>query len=52
MAYRKIAAICSSVSDRIETNQAVMERLQVVKRGSMAALLTGALCVTPETKAA
>ena len=49
---RKIAAICSSVNDRIETNQAVMERLQVVKRGLMAALLTGALRVTPATKAA
>lgn len=49
---RRIAAICSSVSDRIETSQAVMDRLQVVKRGLMAALLTGALRVTPETKAA
>lgn len=49
---RRIAAICSSVNDRIETNQAVMNRLQVVKRGLMAALLTGALRVTPETKAA
>ena len=29
-----------------------MERLQVVKRGLMAALLTGALRVTTETKAA
>lgn len=45
---RRIAAVCSSVNDRIETNQAVMDRLQVVKRGLMAALLTGARRVTPE----
>ena len=45
---RKIAAFLSSVDEIIEKNQAVMDRLQVVKSGLMPALLTGELRVTPE----
>ena len=45
---RKIAAVLSSVDEIIEKNQAVMDRLQVVKSGLMPALLTGELRVTPE----
>ena len=48
----KIAAILSSVDKIIEKNQAVMDRLQVVKSGLMPALLTGELRVTPDTEAA
>ena len=48
----KIAAVLSSVDNIIEKNQAVMDRLQVVKSGLMPALLTGELRVTPGTEAA
>ena len=48
----KIAAVLSSVDKIIEKNQAVMDRLQVVKSGLMPALLTGELRVTPGTEAA
>lgn len=48
----KIAAVLSSVDNIIEQNQAVMDRLQVVKSGFMPALLTGELRVTPDTEAA
>ena len=48
----EIAAVLSSVDNIIEKNQAVMDRLQVVKSGLMPALLTGELRVTPGTEAA
>ena len=47
---RKIAAVLSSVDEIIEKNQAVMDRLQVVKSGLMPALLTGEVRVTPERR--
>ena len=40
---RKIAAILSSVDDAIEKNQAVIDQVQVVKRGLMQDLLTRGL---------
>ena len=40
---RKIAAILSSVDDAIEKTQAVIDQLQVVKRGLMQELLTRGL---------
>ena len=49
---RMIAVICSSVDDIVEKNQAIMDRLQVVKSGLMPALLTGEVRVTPDTEAA
>ena len=48
----EIAAVLSSVDNIIEKNQAVMDRLQVVKSGLMPALLTGELRVTPDIEAA
>ena len=48
----EIAAVLSSVDNIIEKNQAVMNRLQVVKSGLMPALLTGELRVTPDIEAA
>ena len=49
---RMIAVTCSSVDDIVEKNQAIMDRLQVVKSGLMPALLTGEVRVTPDTEAA
>ena len=40
---RKIAAILSSVDDAIEKTQAVIDQVQVVKRGLMQELLTRGL---------
>lgn len=40
---RKIAAILSSVDDAIETTQAIIDQLQVVKKAMMAELLTRGL---------
>jgi type I restriction enzyme S subunit len=40
---RKIAAILSSVDDTIESSQAVIDQLQIVKRAMMAELLTKGL---------
>ena len=41
---RKIAAILSSVDDAIEKTQAVIDQVQVVKRGLMQELLTPGAC--------
>ena len=44
---RKIAAILSGMDDAIEKTRAFIDQAQIVKRGLMSVLLTGALRVTP-----
>ena len=49
---RKIATILSCLDDSLEKNQATIGRLQALKGGLMALLLTGELRVTPDGEAA